>query len=217
MYGKKIEFGRIYRSFALSIATVGLLTACDSLQGNIALGTVGATVLGAQAPSHEIEQIYYLGSYDPQGQLPPEIYRIRVHGQASFISRTNFASGWVRAGLIDSLGTTVGFQGKSGRATVDGADPNDNSAIKSLRKLVQFGPEGFREAPKDHRLVVVMGSNPEAFFEAVDTALGSVSAAQAEQRNGVLTGELFESLVGLKSERERLVELNHDLNVSGGK
>lgn len=87
-----------------------LLTGCETQFQSIALGAVGATVLGAQAPNNEIEQIYYLGSFDPQDQLPPQVYRVRVHGQASAISGTKFASGWVQSKLIDSLGTSVSFE-----------------------------------------------------------------------------------------------------------
>ncbi len=85
------------------------LSACGDAKENIVLGTVGVTLVGAQAPSHEIERIYYLGVFDPQDQLPPQVYRVRVHGQASFISFMRFASGWVHASLIDSLGGSVGF------------------------------------------------------------------------------------------------------------
>ena len=44
-------------------------------------GTLGLTLVGAVTPSHEIQQIYYLGAFDPQGQVPPTVYRIRVHGK----------------------------------------------------------------------------------------------------------------------------------------
>ena len=42
---------------------------------------------------------------------------------------------------------------------------------------MMFGPEGFREAPANHRLVVVMGADPSAFFEAVDQTLGVIAQA----------------------------------------
>ncbi len=59
---------------ALIAGALGLTTAgCGSLsfEENVGLGILGSTILGAQSPSHEIQQIYYLGSFDPQGQLPP--------------------------------------------------------------------------------------------------------------------------------------------------
>jgi hypothetical protein len=58
------------------------VTGCNSLPLNFALGTGIATGLGAMTPGHEIEQIYYLGSFDPQEQVPPALYRVRVRGQA---------------------------------------------------------------------------------------------------------------------------------------
>jgi hypothetical protein len=47
-----------------------------------------------------------------------------------------------------------------------------------------FGPEGFREAPRDHRLVIVMGSSPQKFFSAVDSALGLVASVTQGQGDG---------------------------------
>ena len=45
------------------------------------------------------------------------------------------------------------------------------------RRLMQFGPEGFRSAPKDHRLVILMGASPETVEQAFASALGSVALA----------------------------------------
>src|SRR5437879_5604100 len=93
----RVLYGQL---IALLMTTGSLwLSGCASPAGTYALGAVGATVLGAQSPNNEIEVIYYLGVFDPQDQLPPTVYRVRVHGQASFISLTKFASGWVRAEL----------------------------------------------------------------------------------------------------------------------
>ncbi|MCZ6772113.1 MAG: hypothetical protein O7G83_09035 [Proteobacteria bacterium] len=194
------------------LACCGLATTgCDSLQGNITLGVVGATVVGGQAPTHEIEQIYYLGVFDPQDQLPPQVYRVRVHGQSSFLNATKFASGWVPADVIDSLGTSIGFNKKSGRIEITKGDKDELSKLKTGRRLVMFGPEGFREAPAGHRLVVVMGASPEAFFGAIDETLGIVAQAMQQASQGEKTAELdrklFEALTRMKSERERLDRL----------
>src|SRR5947208_52474 len=92
----------------LSLAGIVLLeSGCATPYQNAALGVAGATVAGAYSPGHEIEQIYYLGVFDPQEQIPPTIYRITVHGQASVISGTEYASGWVPAQLIDSLNSRI--------------------------------------------------------------------------------------------------------------
>ena len=69
---------------------------------------------------------------------------------------------------------------------------------------MMFGPEGFREAPKDHRLVIVMGSNPEDFFKAIDTSLGVVAEAMEEQQFAAIDRELFDLLARIKSERDAL-------------
>ena len=125
---------------------------------------MGATLLGANSPSQEIQQIYYLGTFDPQGQLPPTIYRIRVHGQASFISFIRFASGWVPAHFIDSLSSSVNFkEQKSTSVSIDKGASETLAKLSTGRRLMQFGPEGFREAPRDHRLVIVMGCVPYRF------------------------------------------------------
>ena len=183
-------------------------------------GTVAATLLGASSPSHEIQQIYYLGAFDPQGQLPPTVYRIRVHGQASFISFTKFASGWVPAPFIDSLTADVSFKGaKSTSVQVDQGASETLAKLTTGRRLMLFGPEGFREAPKDHRLVVVMGSDPSEFFEAIDESLGDIAQLQAAQRQreeaqqiskSEFGGELFTALAHLRAERSRLNQLRRE-------
>ncbi len=156
----------------------------------------GTTLLGAQTPSDEIEQIYYLGVFDPQEQLPPSIYRVTVRGQSSFLNQSKFASGWVPAQLIDSLsskasedgiGSTDFTNGRPGGAT----DPQDR--LKTGRRLVTFGPEGFREAPKDHRLVIVMGADPSAYFEAIDLALGDMGGVKVQQANQGMLKQLTDA------------------------
>ncbi|MBI5368133.1 MAG: hypothetical protein HZA54_13940 [Planctomycetes bacterium] len=180
-------------------------------------GVAGTTVLGARAPTNEIEQIYYLGVLDPQQQLPETIYRVTVHGQASFISGTTFASGWVPAQVIDSLNGRAMIEGEGARVNrepVDlgpGAAGNAETAIAySGRRLVMFGPEGFREAPTNHRLVIIMGADPSKFFEAIDTALGQVSRVQFESRDAAVSQRMFEALVQLRSERQALDDFQRE-------
>ncbi len=208
------------RKMYLGCITVALGFVCCAQMGcsgltppeNMALGTVAATVVGARSPSHEIEQIYYLGVFDPQEQVPPAVYRVRVHGQASFISRTHFASGWVRADLIDTLGTGIEFDKKDGSISIKKGNDDLVSSMQTGRKLILFGPEGFREAPKDHRLVIVMGSSPEAFFNAMDESVSVVSKVMEEQGNTKLSQMLFEALAKIKGERERLTDIKNDVN-----
>jgi hypothetical protein len=187
------------------LTLIGLCGGCTTTKDTVA-ATIGGTALLAHSPNNEIEQIYYLGVFDPQEQVPPTVYRVRVHGQASAMSFMRFASGWVPADVIDSLGTSVGFQ-EAGAALKTEDAQKLSEALPVGRKLVLFGPEGFRQAPKDHRLVIVMGSSPEKFFKAIDTSLGMVSEAKVQQRNTELQQELLKALLEISNERQRLDEL----------
>jgi hypothetical protein len=204
-----------YRRFWQLVALVwlaGIAGGCDPMTRAITGGAVGTTLLGARSPSHEIEQIYYLGVFDPREQLPEAIYRVTVKGQASFISRTKFASGWVPAAVIDSLGgkVSMSMQGDSG-VNIAGADPQYISQLQTGRRLVLFGPEGFREAPRDHRLVIVMGSSPEDFFKAIDTSLGEISQVQLEKDNSKLQRELMQAMIALRTDQKTFTEIELDI------
>lgn len=200
-------------STGLSIALLAaVLQGCATTEQTVTLGVGAVTVLGGQAPTHEIQQTYYFGVFDPQDQLPPQMYRIRVHGQASFLSATQFASGWVPAQLIDSLSTSASFD-NAGRVDITKENNAQLSDLSEGRRLVLFGPQGFREAPRNHRLVIVMGSSPEEFFTAIDETVGKVSEFIQERRNTNLTKKLFQALVIAKADRERLFELRRDLDI----
>lgn len=206
--------------FSAKIRVIGLglsvlaLAGCDTLEQNIALGAVGATLYGARTPSHEIQQVYYLGSFDPQEQLPPSIYRVRVHGQSAILNTTKFASGWVPAEVVDSLNTHIGFdvndRKKPNVSITKGEE--DLSKLKTGRRLMQFGPEGFREAPKDHRLVVVMGASPQKFFEGINNALGEVSTLKKERVHSALRTQLFDELITLRNRQQKLDALEKEIS-----
>lgn len=184
----------------------GLASGCSPEE--IVAGTAVTTVLGASSPTHEIQQIYYLGVFDPQEQLPPTVYRLRVHGQTSFISFAKFASGWVPAPLIDSLTASVDFKDETASAVaVDQGASESLATLTTGRRLMMFGPEGFLEAPANHRLVIVMGSSPEAFFGAIDSALGTIGEARFAQQSSQLDRALFEALSALQEERAALSKL----------
>src|SRR6185436_10478783 len=70
-------------------------------------------------------------------------------------------------------------------------DQSKLSSLKPGRRLMMFGPEGFREAPADHRLVIVMGANPKAFFEAIDTALGDLSQVSVDSGNKAVMKQML--------------------------
>ena len=191
--------------WALLLFMASLTTGCNSVPQNVALGAVIGTGVGAIIPAHDIEQVYYLGSFDPQEQVPPALYRVRVRGQASLISWMRFGSGWVPADLIDSLGSSVEINKADGKIVMTKAGGDQLSRLAIGRRLMQFGPEGFREVPKDHRLVIVMGSSPDKFFKAMDEALGSISQAKADQDSRALNGLLFEAITKVRAEKQ-LVE-----------
>mgnify|MGYP003394228061 CR=1 FL=1 len=197
-----------YARAMIGVCAALAVTGCESLQGNIGLGVAGVTALGARTPAQDIEQIYYLGVFDPQEQVPPMVYRVRVHGQASVLSGMQFGSGWVHASVIDSLGSQISYT-KEGKIRVEKAEGLDGQ-IQTGRKLIQFGPEGFREAPKDHRLVIVMGSSPDTFFNAVDQTLGVVGATISEQNGVELTKLLASAQAADIQERRRLEDIKRD-------
>lgn len=204
-----------WRTWAGLLLSSLILAACDTTAETVTLGAVGATVIGGQTPSTEIQQTYYLGVFDPQDQIPPTVYRVRVRGQASFISFASFASGWVPAQFADSLASSIGFDAAGKSLTISkGTDTGALSNLQTGRRLVLFGPEGFREAPRDHRLVVVMGSNPQAFFEGISNALGNIAQARTAQQNVGLHRQLFDALVQLRAERDRLDDLAKDVELS---
>ncbi|MFO1055248.1 MAG: hypothetical protein U1F36_23765 [Planctomycetota bacterium] len=142
--------------------------------------TVATVGVGAVAKGHDIQQTYYVGIFDPMEQLPTALYRITVRGEASVVNSVKFASGWVDARLVDSLETKLEFDTKGG---VSLGTEKGKAHLKTGRGLWLFGPEGFRPAPRDHRLVVVMGSDPSAFFQAVDDTLGELDLAKNWDRD----------------------------------
>jgi hypothetical protein len=168
-------------------------------------GLLGVT---GMMPINEIEQTYYLGVFDPKEQIPPQIYRIRVHGQSS-LGGGQFASGWVPADVIDTLNLSDTPTTDNSRM-LGNAGNADNGSFLRGRKLVAFGPEGFREVPKDHRLVMVMGNNANEFFNAVSAALGQVTNVKIKAKAITLNNEVFLALTGLLNEKQRLADFKDD-------
>jgi hypothetical protein len=197
--------GRIARALvhfgAVSVVAAWLTGCANPWQTNASVAA-GTSVLGL-APTTNILQTYYLGAFDPQGQLPPTIYRVRVQGQSSALSSTKFASGWVRADLIDSLSGRVDMESVSPPiGPTDGAASLTQDQRSPDRRLVMFGPEGFREAPKNHRLVIVMGSSPATYFEAMDRALGVIAGVTQPTHSGQdLLHLLWPEIARMRQER----------------
>ncbi|ACL01745.1 hypothetical protein Dalk_0035 [Desulfatibacillum aliphaticivorans] len=207
-----LDFGFLKRICLLVVLTGGLAFGggCATPEQTALLGFGGGVLYGAQAPSSEIQQTYYLGVFDPQDQVPPEVYRVRVRGQASFLSNMKFASGWVRAELIDSLGADISRNWDTGQMTLT-KEQELMASLQTGKRHVLFGPEGCREAPKDHRLVLVMGASPDKFFESLDKALGEVSQAQKNAADEGLNRKLFEALAETSGQSRQLIEYAKDL------
>ena len=199
----------------LALALASLVSGCSMLEGLLA-GAGVSTVVGARSPSHEIEQVYYLGVFDPDDQVPPSLYRLTVRGQASFISAVQFASGWVPAHLVDSLETRIQFKEKSTELEFTTGDPSRQAKLTPGRRLMLFGPEGFREAPANHRLVIVMGSNADTYFESIEKVLGAVAAAKREQALSPeeRQGDVIKRLLKLSEEQGQIQRLKADFDAA---
>ena len=126
-----------------------------------------------------------------------------------------FASSWVPASVVDSLGGSIGYAKSNGGGlgALTAANPTGDFGTGTFnpgRRLMMFVPEGFREAPANHRLVVIMGADPSKFFQAVDSTLGQVAGLIEERRNSALTLDLLRAKAALSREYARLKDLETD-------
>ena len=222
MWISRIKYSCVsyYRLLIVSVFAFSI-SGCATPEQNIGLSALGISLIAGNSPSSEIEQIYYLGVFDERNQLPPEFYRIKVHGQASLTSQMKFGSGWVLASAVDTLGTS--------ELTLDQADPKAGAKLSETpkkagavctesdshflegRKLVLYGPEGFRKVPKCHRLALVMGADPSAFFEAIDTSLGVFNEVAHKERHQEIQIKLLKRQLQLQAELTRLEDLEDSL------
>ena len=182
----------------------GCSTVAHTNQAIALAGTVGLSL----TPSFDLEQTYYLGSFDPAGQVPPTLYRIRVRGQSSILNSTKFASSWVPAEVVDALTGSATLNVKNGAVTITRAGLTASDNINdSGRRLMQFGPEGFRSAPKGHRLVILMGAEPEAVEQAFSSALGTVAMATSGVSGNAVDREALKALLDMGRDKARLQAL----------
>jgi hypothetical protein len=159
----------LFRAFACVLLL--LLTQPTWADKTYTLGAAAVLGAGSVIPGTGLEQTYYLGVFDPAEQIPESFYRVQVRAQASVFNTTRYASGWVPAGLIDTLSSRLDFDSTGG---VTSSGSCQDCLFEPGRRQVLFGPEGFREAPANHRLVILMGSTPEVFFDAVNDVLGDL-------------------------------------------
>ncbi len=181
----------------------GCSTVAHTNQAIALAGTVGLSL----TPSFDLEQTYYLGSFDPAGQLPPTLYRIRVRGQSSILNSTKFASSWVPAEVVDALTGSAQLDVKSGKVTIESDTAHAKNINESGRRLMQFGPEGFRSAPKNHRLVILMGASPETVEQAFSQALGTVAMAASGASGNAVDRDALKALLDMGRDKAKLQAL----------
>lgn len=203
---KKMKIMNHLSPYLFCISLCLILSSCGTPE-TVVGSAIGITAFGGRSPGHELQQVYYLGAFDPLEQLPPLMYRITVFGQASVLSSVKFSSGWVRSELIDSLNTQIEYEDGAGGMKISRIGDEELSGLNPSRRLYLFGPEGFREAPKDHRLVIVMGSSPQKFFEAVDQTLSIYARSEYEEQNTELIQKIFAIRNGLMNQQQRLNDI----------
>lgn len=189
-------------------ASIGA-SGCATAAGNVGLVAAGGGITGLNSPANEISQVYYLGIFDPQEQIPASFYRITVRGQASFWSNVRFASGWVPSEVVDSLNNRISVDANGTDDPVKAlpAGQKEMTGLPTGRRMVAFGPEGMREAPPNHRLVVVMGASPHYFFQAVDQVLGALAKTKNAGADKALPRQLLEAILKAQSEQSDLALL----------
>lgn len=132
----------------------------------LALVNVGCASTG-------FSEYYYLGIYDAQEQLPQEMYRFRLAGYGNPFTKVKFASGWLPAAMVDPIDSDLSFGSNDGKVSYSStAGDGARSTFKSFRPFYIFGPEGFRKAPQDHRLCIIMSANPEKIFQMAERFAG---------------------------------------------
>lgn len=136
------------------------------------LGILAAAFL-ASCTKQTFHQVYYLGVYDPNEEVTQQLYRVTIRGDTAWYSTVKYASGWAPAEAVDALTGTLTQDQAGVRIAGEGRDVR----LPPGRSLVLYGPEGFRIVPQDHRLVLVMSSDPSEFFKQVQLIAGARAEA----------------------------------------
>ena len=122
------------------------------------------TACGAASCSDtRIHTTHYLGVFDPQQQVPEELYKVTIDGNASAVSDVKYASGWVPAAQADLLVTQLQRDDQD-NITITG-DASKTVSVALRRRFFEIGPSGVSTQPEDGRFVIVMGANPDYFFK----------------------------------------------------
>src|SRR5262249_33543461 len=118
---------------------------------------------------------------------------------------------WVPASVADSL-TTKFELADSGPVKVSKEDPqNAPVSLKTGRRLILFGPEGFREAPRDYRLVIIMGSDPSKYFQTVTQVLEASAKTQGSAANNALVTQILILITSAETQKDDLQRILDEL------
>jgi len=137
--------------------------------------------------STNVKTTHYLGVFDPQEQVPAELYRITIEGNAGVFSKVNYATGWVPANAADLLSVDV-RPSQDGKIEITG-DQSKTVTVGARRQFFEIGPTGVATQPEDGRFVVVMSSNPDYFFKKVGmlSRFGTDDSANEASRRALMS------------------------------
>jgi hypothetical protein len=134
--------------------------------------------------SHRVQTTHYLSVFDPQEQVVQELYRVQITGEAdASVTNTTFATGWVDAASAD-LATAKVEPGDGGIIHTSGGTSATAAALSPVaaeRRFFEVGPLGVATEPQNYRFVVVMGANPEKFFNTIEGITALRRSGQAPQ------------------------------------
>jgi len=170
----------------------------------------------ASCSSTRIQTTHYLGVFDPQQQVPEELYKVTIDGNASAVSDVKYASGWVPAAEADLLVTQVKRDDQD-NITITG-DASVSVSVGTRRRFFEIGPSGVSTQPEDGRFVIVMGSNPDYFFRKMGllTRFGKDDSAIASSIAALANVVREKQVAAAGQTQKALEELSKD-SAGGGK
>jgi len=104
--------------------------------------------------------------------------------------------------MADSLTSRIEYDEKG----TLGVSKSSNApvSLQTGRRLILFGPEGFREAPRDYRLVIIMGTDPSKYFQSVSDVMSKVAAGGRTTENSALVTSILLALTKAESDKDDL-------------
>jgi len=178
----------------------------------LALGLLSCTAT-------KVRTTHYLASFDPEDQVPPELYKIQIRGDASAFSNVKYGSGWVPASQADLLEVDV-RQNDQGRVEITGNSAKGVS-VTARRRFFEIGPAGVSTQPQDGRFVVVMSANPDYFFQKLGmlTRFGKDDSAVDASKTallGIVGEKQVATAKALAATKQELLDLSKPAPAGGG-